>query len=324
MSIRRWFPMGLTCLLACSGERPRSSGSLAGAATAEQPALPGDLPSSIDASAGPPVVSAVPVPSDFVQTELGGYKLGVELSRDIDMPNQAAVRSDPSACAVMLGVVRDFRGSEEPNGHPDFEIFDGKKPTTGLLAERLGVDNKPSYASRCENAPDKTQCPYGQMTTSRTRFDEWYRSVTGVNHSYLLYLAFAANGGVYTFASKSFFPVDDAGFGNTPGKKKRNFSFTTELHTTFRYRGGEQFGFTGDDDLWVFIHGRLALDLGGLHPPASAKVDLDAVADELGLVLGNSYTLELFHAERHSGNSNFRVDTTIEFTDCGRVTPELL
>jgi hypothetical protein len=39
---------------------------------------------------------------------------------------------------------------------------------------------------------------------------------------------------------------------------------------------------------------------------------------------GGNDSLDLFHAERHSANSNLRVDTTIEFTDCGRITPELL
>jgi fibro-slime domain-containing protein len=40
----------------------------------------------------------------------------------------------------------------------------------------------------------------------------------------------------------------------------------------------------------------------------------------LGIVPGQSYPLDLFHAERHSTASNFRVDTTLEFTACGTVT----
>jgi fibro-slime domain-containing protein len=264
------------------------------------------------------------LPSDFKSTELGGYKLGPQLTA-ANADALANGQTDSSgSCAIMTAVVRDFRGADEPNGHPDFEAFDGKKPSEGLLAPQLGADRKPVYASHCEANYDKTLCPYGQMTTSAERFGQWYRSTADVNLAYALSLAFEQNANVYTFQSTSFFPLDDTGFGNSGGKRKHNFSFTTELHGTFQYRGGEQFSFTGDDDLWVFINGRLAIDLGGLHPPATAKVDLDARADQLGIAPGQSYALDLFHAERHSASSNFRVDTTIAFTDCGQVTPELL
>jgi hypothetical protein len=33
------------------------------------------------------------------------------------------------------------------------------------------------------------------------------------------------------------------------------------------------------------------------------------------------YSLELFHAERHTDGSNFRVDTNLGFVDCGTVPP---
>jgi fibro-slime domain-containing protein len=79
---------------------------------------------------------------------------------------------------------------------------------------------------------------------------------------------------------------------------------------------------TGDDDLWVFVNGRLAIDLGGLHPPASSTLDLDAAASALGIVAGQQYSLDLFHAERHTEASNFRVDTTLAFTSCGAVAPD--
>ena len=53
------------------------------------------------------------------------------------------------------------------------------------------------------------------------------------------------------------------------------------------------------------MNGRLALDLGGVHGPQQGSVVLADVADQLGLVSGGVYDLDLFHAERHTAASNF-------------------
>jgi fibro-slime domain-containing protein len=328
----RWCAGWACLLLSCSQQVARSAdGTDAGDedapqslldAGAQPPRVPSPLPAAPAAPSGPP--PAAPPPQDFVQTEIGGYKLGAAIAPGATDVQLNAERSDPTRCSTMVAIVRDFRGARESDPHPDFEVFDGKKPTLGLVGALIGSDRKPSYTSRCEASFDKAACPDGQMTSSKVAFEQWYRTRAEVNSAFLLYLAFEPNVGVYTFESKSFFPLDNAGFGNAGGKKKHNFGFTTEVHGTFAYRGGETFAFTGDDDLWVFINGRLAIDLGGLHPPATAKLELDSARAMLGIEPGHEYTFDLFHAERHSASSNFRVDTTIEFSECGQVTVELL
>jgi len=71
------------------------------------------------------------------------------------------------------------------------------------------------------------------------------------------------------------------------------------------------FEFRGDDDLFVFIAGQLAMDLGGVHGPQTATVELDAFAAQAGLTVGGEYDIDFFFAERHTSESNFRIETTI-------------
>ncbi len=262
----------------------------------------------------------VPIPADFVTADVGGYKLGDEI-----LPNggMMSIDSAPDGCFKVVGIVRDFKRSDEAGGHPDFESYHGGDSTTGLVTAALGGDRKPVYAAKCEKAttadPMPPDCPYGPEMTTKADFDQWYRTVAGTNMAYQIFFIFEPNMGVTTFQANHFFPLDGKGFGN--GNSNHNFAFTTELHTKFVYKGGETFTFTGDDDLWVFINRKLALDLGGLHPEVTGTIDMDAMAGALGLAKGTAYDIELFHAERHTTESHFRVDTNFVFIDCGFIIP---
>jgi fibro-slime domain-containing protein len=267
------------------------------------------------------------LPPNFTQTEIGGYRLGAPLEGGgVDAGN-----NENGACGnVLLGVLRDFKGRSEAGGHLDFEgPLYGNDITRNLISPALGSDQKPVYASLCEEgrASPAPTCPFGPETTTRANFDQWYRFTENVNKPYLVHLWFAPQAsGLFTFQSLFFFPLDGTGWGNSGNDKQgrsRNFSFTTELHTRFKYNGGERFEFEGDDDVWVFVNRRLAVDLGGLHPKELGYIDLDTSAEALGITKGQVYELDLFHAERHTPESTFRIDTNLSFVNCGTVPPDI-
>ncbi len=68
---------------------------------------------------------------------------------------------------------------------------------------------------------------------------------------------------------------------------------------------------------------KLAIDLGGLHHELTQTVDLDDSATTLGIIKGNVYSLDLFHAERRTDESNFRIETNLDFVNCGSLPPEI-
>jgi fibro-slime domain-containing protein len=199
----------------------------------------------------------------------------------------------------LVAKIRDFRET-----HPDFEHFGGSG-LQGIVQPTLGADGKPVYAH-----PGPTT-----HTTGPAEFAQWYNDVPGVNMpiAYTIQFTKQPTGG-FLYDNSAFFPIDNQGFGNGPFQftfTPHNFLFTTEIHTKFTYQGGENFTFRGDDDLWVFVNGKLAIDLGGLHSAMQATANFDALAPALGLVRGSTYPMDIFHAERHTNESNFRIETTI-------------
>jgi fibro-slime domain-containing protein len=254
------------------------------------------------------------IPVGFTKATIGAWKLGNRITAS-DAGTSGSGGS--AGCgSVLTAVVRDFRDGSQTNGHPDFERDDpdADNALTGIVQSTLGADRKPVYAHAGGTAD----------TASPAAFRQWYINNDSVNQTFVLHLFLQQQaGGKYTFYSNAFFPLDGQGFGNQGNEdgddNPHNYHFTTEVHTEFRYNGGETFAFEGDDDLWVFINRRLAIDLGGLHVALDREINLDNEASRLGIARGNVYSLELFHAERHTVDSNFRIDTNLEFVNCGTI-----
>ncbi|MBR2272738.1 MAG: fibro-slime domain-containing protein [Fibrobacter sp.] len=92
----------------------------------------------------------------------------------------------------------------------------------------------------------------------------------------------------------------------------RNQHFCFESHAKFTYRKGLRFSFRGDDDIWIFIDNKLAVDIGGTHLAAPGYVDLDYfVGASGGFNVGSEYDLDIFFCDRRTTMSNVRIKTNM-------------
>ncbi|MEQ2844097.1 hypothetical protein [Dorea longicatena] len=229
--------------------------------------------------------------------------------------NEAFLQGKNSKNAVLGQVYHNvsfpFKKEDRDNNGVNYWCFDSKKTT---LAMRQDTEKNTYYL---EDTGNKN---WSQNVNSSSGTD-------GVSHTY------------------GFFPFNET--SQATSAKNYNYGFGTRMDMTFKLtddgtiidKNGKkvpiEFKFSGDDDVWVYIDGKLALDVGGEHGKVTGKLDFkdksatvsnvkasagspksgDNVTSDFTLSGSNSdeHTLTLFYMERGMWESNMKI--TFNFPD---------
>jgi fibro-slime domain-containing protein len=221
-------------------------------------------------------------------------KQGSDLDAYFD-DNSLVITDAPSAPAFTAPVIalpatlRDFRSGGDFEGS-----VTGLKQ--GLVSAQLDAAGKLHFIGD-DGAGD---------IAGASSFERFFADVPGVNvktNFVLLLTPSSEEPGVLVYERNDFFPIDNQLLGNED--LDHNFHFTIEAHSTFTFHGGEFVDLTADDDAWLYINGKLVIDLGGTHDAANGRVELNT----LGLIPGGNYSFDLFYAERHTSGSTLVLKT---------------
>lgn len=204
-----------------------------------------------------------------------------------------------AASTTLTGTVRDFTpGALVPgSSNPDFESGIGGV-VTGLVANTLSG-----------TAPTPLNFGSPGYITSAASFAEWFGAAAPSKPLSITLNETSPGSGIYSYSNNNFFPIDGELLGNQ--SNSHNYHFTFQIAATFGYKPGtgQTFTFTGDDDVWVFFDKKLGIDLGGVHGAASQTVNMDTLL--AGKAEGN-YAFDFYFAERHTTESNLRIDTSLQ------------
>ena len=192
------------------------------------------------------------------------------------------------------------------HAHPDFATCATTR-CENVVYKELSSDGKPVLRPSSEvTTVSGSQCR-GYYSCSYL-FNLWYRdSELSRTIKKTIELSKTSDDPiVYEKNDSTFYPIT----GQTIDGNKGEFS--SEFETYFKYNGGETLTFNGDDDVWVFFNGRLGVEVAGIHGAweKSITFDEETAARDFNMFPGGIYSLKMFHAERCTGESSFRLTLT--------------
>lgn len=276
----------------------------------------------------------------------GSYVTGV-VKNMLDANGKPELNNGSNACIASASSFSQWYGASSGAVSTTYGTINLFPNESGFFVNRLNNEGdqyvRPPPGNGlvwCSEGPDGcAACPAG-YTVCHAPCTPWGNNQTCAQYS---------GGSIALDGNPLFFPVDNGSgqaakipnevYGgnwewetnnNEAQSPKHNFGFSSEVTYWFKYESGSTatLAFNGDDDVWVFLNRRLALDLGGLHVPLEGvltisdtgiEIDLPDPANNqnrvtttrtlasFGLEDGGVYEIKVFHAERKPTGSSFKL-----------------
>lgn len=265
------------------------------------------------------------------------------MSKTVSDIDQAAISKTPDAILASAGV------SEDENVFLSVAYFDQRAD------ECVNLYDESAWKSAAERQFEWTECGYynkgleqgtvdyqlsdeylpvakgGALTSNRglTDLTRWFNAVEGKSASYTgnLKLDYRSDIAEFSFYKDEFYPLDEVDFsdGDAVNKDGHNHLFTMNFAVPFTalLSGQERFEIVADDDTYVFIGDKLAIDLGGIHNAMPGRFTINKNGEVYAGVGAQdmAYTgikvddktgsiVRIFHADRDSEDSVFKVRFT--------------
>lgn len=107
------------------------------------------------------------------------------------------------------------------------------------------------------------------------------------------------------YGGNNMYPTSDDGLAHN---NMFGMQYSVEFELTEDYVGPLEYYFFGDDDMWVFLDGRLVCDIGGVHSSVGAYVNL---WDYIAKGDAGKHTLKFYYTERGLSGSTCYMQFTL-------------
>lgn len=224
------------------------------------------------------------------------------------------------------GSTYDALGKDDKNAN---EYREGKAGITKELIDSLS----PDFTTINWNVDQPGFFTDEHLGEGKDKYTDYDLQLEKKGNTYKLNGVRQPGGNIFTYNDdgSNFFPLieSDLTKDDVEGEK---YYFGMRYDINFKlgdYVGPLNYSFTGDDDLWVLLDGKVVIDLGGIHQALSETTDLwDALGFKEGVGAKNdddkkqNHRLTILYMERGAWASNCKMEFTIpdpKFVDVNNV-----